>query len=260
MDTLSFDELNLLIQLLPTKYVYRFCLTNKRHAQLLNDKKIYQEKFKIFKKYQKDKDPSPIRYLYYQSDVLGLNREIKTEIDKIPILMYKIRQILHKNPNTKFIIKYHDSNAIKYLHQNMDKHQISYANPSIPEFYSNTRMFELIKKFNAPNLELQAIVTRRPLDGIDLGDKQGDYPRYLFILAEGVDSLSMSARVCRYGNKSQGRVEVIHDNKLKRDFKLKPNQNMSFSHNDAQSVKNIKAVENAMKEYAKDCELFRERN
>ena len=215
MDTLPRDVLKLLVQLLPTKYVYRFCLTNERHAQFLNDDKIYLDKFKIFKKYHK-KDKHPIRYLYYQSDVLGLNHEIKSEIDKIPILMYRIRQILHKNPNTKFIIRSNAIKAIEMIRGELNKHGISYAN-------NNSSMLEMIKKFNAPNLELQAVVSNQPLEGMDLGDKQGDYPRYLFILAEGVDSRSMSARVCRYGNKSQGQIEVIHDNKLKRDFKLKPN-------------------------------------
>lgn len=158
MEVVPTDVLKLFVSLLPTKYVYRFCLTNKKHAHFLEDDFVYQNKFKIFNKDVK----GLIRYLYYQSDVLGLNKEIDTEMDKIPILMYRIRYLLHKNPNTKFIIVYNDCNALREIYRELGTHQISYChiyNATIFHHSSSDTQMGRIQKFNQPNLDLQAVVT-----------------------------------------------------------------------------------------------------
>lgn len=80
------------------------------------------------------------------------------------------------------------------------------------------------------------------------------------ILPEGVDSLQISARVSRYGNKSKGKVEVIHDNKVKHDFLPAPNQNVSLSRNSCTSVKRCNAVTKIFMELANDCSLSRRNN
>ena len=260
---LPLDVVLPLVLAMPTRSVYRFCLTNKHYLQVLYENYFWKKKFEndylfinyldinnddwkeIYRKMYTKIDP--IRFCYYQKDILGM-----TSADKIPIMMYRIKQILCQNPSTKFIVRCSDSKSRELVYNEFNRNKISCASP---------HEHECIRRFNAPNLGLRAIITVTDMDGIDFGDKDGNYPRHMFILAElsVVSNLRMTARVLRFSNKSKAAVEIINNVWLQKDFSLTqyPNQNIYFTQECSESYKKMQQIENTFKSVALDCTLTR---
>ena len=240
--SLPLELLCVIADYLPINALIRAARTCRNNARILSDNHFWRKRYerdfvfidfklvnetdwrKIYKHEFLSK--TIIRYCYYHNDVLNLQKAAamitpqSIELEKVPIVIHRINQILRVNSNTKFIIVCTYRKTIRLLQKLLPNHMKHEHLIGVDECFS------LVKIFDEANLSIHTLLcSHYPLSyGVTLIDTNGNYPRHMFILEElnEADTMQVAARVMRMGNKSQARVEVIENNRLYDKFNKKP--------------------------------------
>lgn len=185
-----------------SKYSQKFLLADQKKLRDGNWKIIYKEE------YQPKIDI--IKHCFYRFNVTSPQEIEKALID---VIEKKIRQILDDKKNAKIILCCQLLQTAELFVKRLSDCQILLIRKN------NIR--DDVDKFNVPNTEIRVLISTLGSieSGVDLGDKNGSYQRYLFILLPHYPIIAvnqLAGRVIRFGNKSHSVIELI-DQQINQD-------------------------------------------
>lgn len=132
------------------------------------------------------------------------------EFYELEIFIREAFSTLQKNPNNKVVIILQFIENILICQQLLKEYnpQVLYGKTSI---YSRTKIRD---KFNEPNNESRVIIANLSVIslGIELDDKDGRFPRYVFISPnfKAIDTHQVNYRFYRNGTKSQPHIRYVY--------------------------------------------------
>jgi hypothetical protein len=136
------------------------------------------------------------------------------EAAKIGMVVREARKVLEENPTHKVILAAHYITNILALYEGMEDYApgLMYGEIPIKERAST------LAKFQEPNTEMRVLVVNPSVCGVgvDMDDKDGGYPRHLFIIPcyELIKVVQMVGRVYRMSTKSQPHTRVVYANEF----------------------------------------------
>lgn len=232
MDQLPKDILLIILNLIPIKDAVRLFRCNKnifklgdetfwrnRYFQDFEDcslpenknwKQLYTWRFKIradvkngFYNFSQD-DTLALREIRLRNKNRTLRDQNHEKIERIRMLriVSLSMDLLKSNPNAKIVV-----------HSNYINSKVIFIAKSFQEYGSTLCN---IKKFNESNNECRILIIDLFLHSVQLGDKDGNWPRYVFI-PKDIRSSSMKKLLTIFEGKSKTTVRFVFD-KEARDY------------------------------------------
>lgn len=187
-----------------SKYLQKFLLVNQKKLHDINWKKIYKEEYQP--------QINQIKHCFYPynfpiTQVIG-NLYPSIEEVLIDLTVKKIRQLLLDHKNIKIIIICKLVKTAQLFVQLLSDCKLLFLKSLCSSTCND------IDNFNSSNMQLQILISTLSIvsQGLDLGDKLGNYYRYMFVLLDNYRPcmvIQLAGRVMRFENKSPAVVELI---------------------------------------------------